>query len=270
MECGLWVRTVLLRWNLKFQVFTAPGARLLHTFFAQMRPGQAPLKIFQGGGGHFNPQGGGGGLFRSNFNSKNHHFSGYFPVIFWYNHIMLLYWMTLTSNFIIYDHEEDHSISDVPKHSPDGGLEPPEFPIPLVKSSPLISENPIPPDGQKNYTFLSLQYIKCPTIVQDHEGLCVDGRILAPGIKSNCKSSNVIYLAQCIICDSVQDKGYINCYAGQTIQPLHKIFNGHRSFFNVKSGKNQYCPSMPMSLNKITSTSEILKLWPTDKDVQHP
>ena len=26
-----------------------------------------------------------------------------------------------------------------------------------------------------------------------------------------------------------------------------------------KSGKNQHCPSMPMSLTKITSTSEILK-----------
>ena len=30
--------------------------------------------------------------------------------------------------YIIYDHEAEYSISDVPKHSSDGGLNPPEFP----------------------------------------------------------------------------------------------------------------------------------------------
>ena len=49
----------------------------------------------------------------------------------------------------------------------------------------------------------------------------------------SCKSTNVIYLAQCTICDLVQDNGDINCYAGQTIQPLHKRVNGHRSCFDV-------------------------------------
>ena len=34
---------------------------------------------------------GGGGLLRSSFNPKNHHFSDDFPVIFWYIHIMLLH-----------------------------------------------------------------------------------------------------------------------------------------------------------------------------------
>ena len=51
---------------------------------------------------------------------------------------------------IIYDHEAEHSISDVPKHSSNGGLNPPElFPSLLVKSSPLNSENPTTSlDGQ--------------------------------------------------------------------------------------------------------------------------
>ena len=62
---------------------------------------------------------------------------------------------------------------------------------------------------------------------------CVNGRILSPGIQLNYKSSDVIYLAQCTICDPVQDNGDINCYAGQTIQPLHKRVNGHRSCFDV-------------------------------------
>ena len=62
---------------------------------------------------------------------------------------------------------------------------------------------------------------------------CVNGRILSPSIQLNCKSSNVIYLAQSTICDPVQDNGDINCYAGQTIQPLHERVNGHQSCFDV-------------------------------------
>ena len=60
---------------------------------------------------------------------------------------------------------------------------------------------------------------------------CVNEKKLSPGIQLNCKSSNVIYLGQChyLVCDPVQDNGDINCYAGQTMQPLHKRVNGHRS-----------------------------------------
>ena len=75
--------------------------------------------------------------------------------------------------------------------------------------------------------------LTCPSIVQDNEGLCVNGRILSPGIQLNCKSRNVIYLVQCTICDPVQDNGVINCYAGQTIQHLHERVNGHLSCFDV-------------------------------------
>ena len=37
--------------------------------------------------------------------------------------------------------------------------------------------------------------------------------------------------------DPVQDNGDINCYAGQTIQPLHKRVNGHRSMKISNLGK---------------------------------
>ena len=64
--------------------------RLLHTFCAQGGGGGGcrPPQIFQVGGGFTTP---GGGLFRSNFNPKNNHFSDDFPVIFCYIHIMLLH-----------------------------------------------------------------------------------------------------------------------------------------------------------------------------------
>ena len=43
----------------------------------------------------------------------------------------------------------------------------------------------------------------------------------------DCKSKNIIYLAQCNLCS---DK----CYVGRTVQPLNKRVNGHRQgFVNV-------------------------------------
>ena len=52
--------------------------------------------------------------------------------------------------------------------------------------------------------------------------------------KGNCKSKNIIYLAQCNLCN---DKSYV----GRTVQPLHKRVTGHRtSFANVvRKGLNQ-------------------------------
>ena len=105
----------------------------------------------------------------------------------------------------------------------------------------------------------------CPTIiVQDNEELCVNERILSPGIQLNCKSSNVIYLAQCT--DPVQDNGDINCYAGQTIQLLHKSDNGHRSCFDVNENLQIWEKS---ALSKHAYESHQLWLWPIDKDAQH-
>ena len=53
----------------------------------------------------------------------------------------------------------------------------------------------------------------------------------------NCKSKNVIYLAECNLCT---DK----CYVGRTVQPLHKRVNGHRqSFYNVVSKGLSYVNS---------------------------
>ena len=45
--------------------------------------------------------------------------------------------------------------------------------------------------------------------------------IIPPGSEVNCKSSNLIYLLSCNNC-KLQ-------YVGQTVQPLHKRANGHRS-----------------------------------------
>ena len=105
--------------------------------------------------------------------------------------------------------------------------------------------------------------LTCPTIVQNNEGLCVNGRILSPGIQLNCKSSNVIYLAQCTICDPDRITEILTVMLAKQYNLSIKelMATGHvlMSMRIFKSGKNQHCPSMPMSLTKITSTSEILK-----------
>lgn len=57
---------------------------------------------------------------------------------------------------------------------------------------------------------------------------------MASGKQLNCKSKNVIYLAQCVLCEPVKENGDINCYVGQTIQPLYERINGHQSCFDVR------------------------------------
>ena len=54
-----------------------------------------------------------------------------------------------------------------------------------------------------------------------------------------CKSKNLIYMAQCTLCDPTTTGGEISVYAGQTIQPLHKRMNGHRACFKESTADVQ-------------------------------
>ena len=47
------------------------------------------------------------------------------------------------------------------------------------------------------------------------------------------------------------------CIAAVYVDSANVIYNFNVSMRIFKSGKNQHCPRMPMSLTKITSTSEI-------------
>ena len=68
---------------------------------------------------------------------------------------------------------------------------------------------------------------QCCNVISDipKSKLTVNGEeVLLPN--GNCKSKNIIYLAQCNLCTD-------NCYVGRTVQPLHKRVNGHRQGFSV-------------------------------------
>ena len=58
---------------------------------------------------------------------------------------------------IIFDHDAEHSISDGPKHSSNGGVKPPEFPLPLVKSS-LLNPEEIKLFSRKQVIYFFTQY----------------------------------------------------------------------------------------------------------------
>ena len=70
-------------------------------------------------------------------------------------------------------------------------------------------------------------WLMCPPIPLynrvKHTSLCCYPIILPNG---NCKSKNIIYLAQCNICTD-------NCYVGRTVQLLHKRVNGYCQGFSV-------------------------------------
>ena len=74
----------------------------------------------------------------------------------------------------------------------------------------------------------------CPLLGKMGESVTINDRSVSVKKNLNCKSRNVIYLAQCKLCDhSVSD----NTYTGQTSQPFHKRVNGHRSCFVSKYGQ---------------------------------
>ena len=60
----------------------------------------------------------------------------------------------------------------------------------------------------------------------------INEQLLKVPMNHNCKSSNIIYSAQCTICDTAV-ANVENTYFGQTIQKLHQRVNGHRSKFNA-------------------------------------
>ena len=67
----------------------------------------------------------------------------------------------------------------------------------------------------------------CPLICGNGESLTVNGTVVTPKLGATCKTRNVIYVAQCQLCEQAID----NSYGGQTVQPFHKHVNGHRANF---------------------------------------
>ena len=73
----------------------------------------------------------------------------------------------------------------------------------------------------------------CKLMASAGEVLTINGQSLSVSDKFNCKTSSIIYVAQCRLCDS-STQGIESTYFGQTVQALHLRFNGHRSHFKIE------------------------------------
>ena len=67
----------------------------------------------------------------------------------------------------------------------------------------------------------------CPSLCNNGDTLTVNQKVITATKALNCKSRNVIYLAQCKTCDQNTENSYI----GQTSQEFHLRVNGHRAHF---------------------------------------
>ena len=91
----------------------------------------------------------------------------------------------------------------------------------------------------------------CPLLFDFDENIIVNGIKLVLNKSLTCKDENLIYVAQCTICNKTKLERLISyfedSYFGQTIQEGHLRFNGHRSKFKTdnftyqKSALSQHC-----------------------------
>eukprot|EP00116_Pleurobrachia_bachei_P000624 sb/3460886/ len=70
----------------------------------------------------------------------------------------------------------------------------------------------------------------CP-MMSTSPTLSINGQRLKLNGSLNCKSKNIIYIAQCTICSRGSGNRKEDSYIGQTMQEAHKRMNGHRSKF---------------------------------------
>ncbi len=86
----------------------------------------------------------------------------------------------------------------------------------------------------------------CPLVFENGEKVIVNGKEVFLNMSLNCKDKNVVYLAQCSICESRNLAE--STYFGQTTTEVRERFNGHRGKFKVdgdksytKSALSQHC-----------------------------
>ena len=96
----------------------------------------------------------------------------------------------------------------------------------------------------------------CPLLFSLDDEIIVNGQRVLLDKSLSCKSKNVVYLAQCTVCKTKQDRlakesdidpddVYIeDSYIGQTVSEVRNRMSGHRSSFKVdKEGRTTHAKS---------------------------
>ena len=86
------------------------------------------------------------------------------------------------------------------------------------------------------------------TICNIYDEIIVNGKRVYLDFSLTCKDTNVIYIAQCTVCNAIIRVYKEDTYFGQTVTSLHERFNGHRRSFSItpellyeKSGLSMHC-----------------------------
>ena len=86
----------------------------------------------------------------------------------------------------------------------------------------------------------------CPLLFENGEKVMIDGKEVILDMSLNCRDKNVIYVAQCSICENGNSAE--STYFGKTTTAVNVRFNGHRNKFKAdaiksytKSALSQHC-----------------------------
>ena len=74
-----------------------------------------------------------------------------------------------------------------------------------------------------------------PQLFDSTDVVTVNGMLVKFDFKLSCKDNNIIYIAQCLICNKINKIIKNDTYLGQTVTPMHIRMNGHRSKFCIDS-----------------------------------
>ena len=103
-------------------------------------------------------------------------------------------------------------------------------------------------DGPVDQSCKGRGCMTCPQLFTSDDKITVNGQPLQLDFSLTCKDKNVIYFAQCQICQKLPNQLKEDGYFGQTLTPFHIRMNGHRSKFKIngdldyeKSALSMHC-----------------------------
>ena len=77
--------------------------------------------------------------------------------------------------------------------------------------------------------------LTCPLLFENTDSIIVNGTKVYLNMELTCKDCNIIYIAQCQLCNKSDKIRKDDTYFGQTVTPFNIRMNGHRSKFYIDS-----------------------------------
>ena len=75
----------------------------------------------------------------------------------------------------------------------------------------------------------------CPFLFDGNDVIVANGMAVSLDFRLTCKDNNIIYLAQCQLCNTLTPVLKEDTYFGQSVSAMHIRMNGHRNKFIIDS-----------------------------------